>query len=137
MTVTPLRWIRAIALFDLAVTLPLAIPGLSDAWVALLLSGFTLTGDLSWWQPLPLSTSIFAVLAGLLAVLWNGCRAWRPEQRMLVGADACGRVAVAAALLYFLLVRDAPVALWLFVVSELVGALIELRALSALRRAVA
>jgi hypothetical protein len=134
MSATPLRWIRAIALFDLAVTLPLAIPLLSDRWVALLLSGFGVTGTPAQWLPLPLSTSIFAVLAGLLAVLWNGCRAWQPQLLLLVRADVCGRVAVAAALTYFLLGMAAPVALWLFVASELIGAFVEYRALSALRR---
>jgi len=133
MSANPLRWIRAVAVFDLAVTLPLAIPLLSDVWVALLLSGFGVTGQASQWLPLPLSTSIFAVLAGLLAVLWNGCRAWQPGLGLLVRADVCGRVAVAAALLYFLLVQGAPVALWLFVASELIGAGIEARTLSAQR----
>jgi len=133
MSADPLRWIRAVALFDLAVTLPLAIPLLSDLWVALLLSGFGVTGQVSQWLPLPLSTSIFAVLAGLLAVLWNGCRAWHPELTLLVRADVGGRIAVALALLYSLLVQHAPVALWLFVASELIGAFIEARALSALR----
>lgn len=133
MSADPLRWIRAVAVFDLAVTLPLAIPLLSDYWVALLLSGFGVTGQFSQWLPLPLSTSIFAVLAGLLAVLWNGCRAWQPELTLLVRADICGRIAVALALLHFLLVQDAPVALWLFVASELIGAFIEARALSAPR----
>lgn len=126
----PPRWIRAVAVFDLAVTLPLAIPWLSDFWVVLLLSGFGVTGQPAQWLPLPLSTSIFAVLAGVLAVLWNGCRAWRPDLSLLVSADIGGRIAVAAALLYFLLVQDAPVALWLFVASELIGAAIEARAQS-------
>lgn len=133
MSAAPLRWIRAVALFDLAVTLPLAIPLLSDYWVALLLSGFGVTGQPSQWLPLPLSTSVFAVLAGLLAVLWNGCRAWQPGLVLLVRADVGGRIAVAAALLYFLLVQGAPIALWLFVASELIGAAIEARAQAALR----
>ena len=126
------RWVRWIALFDLAVTAPLAIPELSDRWLALLLSGFTFAGEPAHWLPMPVTTSVFAVLTGILGVLWNGCRAARPDA-MLVRADFWGRLAVALALIYFLVMHQAPGILCLFVASEIGGAMVERRALSAAR----
>lgn len=127
-----LRWVRWVALFDLAATAPMAVPELSDRWIALLLSGFTLAGEPAGFLPLPLTTSVFVVLAGILGVLWNGCRAARPDA-LLVRVDMWGRVAVAAALAYFIVLHQAPGILWAFVASELIGALIERRALAAAR----
>ena len=121
--------IRAVAVFDLAVTLPMAVPGLSEVYLAWLLSGFGLLHSPAVWLPAPLTTAVFVVLAGILAVLWNGVRALQPGLGVLVRGDALGRCAVAAAFLYFLLVRDAPVVLWLFVATELVGSAIEVWAL--------
>lgn len=125
-------WVRVVAFFDLLATAPLAIPEISNAYAALLLSGFGLLGDASAYVPLPLTTSVFCVLTGILGILWNGCRLVRPDS-FLVRADIWGRLAVAAALSYFLVVHQAPVVLWAFVASELIGAVIEIRALSSLR----
>ncbi len=126
-------WVRVVAFVDLLATVPLAIPEFSNAYAALLLSGFGLLGDASAYVPLPLTTSVFCVLTGILGILWNGCRLVRPDS-FLVRADIWGRIAVASALTYFLLVHQAPVILWMFVATELVGALIERRALSSLRK---
>jgi hypothetical protein len=126
-------WVRVVALVDLLFTAPLAIPEFSNAYTALLLSGFGFLGSASAYVPLPLTTSVFCVLTGILGILWNGCRLLRPDS-FLVRADIGGRVAVAAALSYFLVVHQAPVVLWAFVATELVGALIEKRALSGLRK---
>lgn len=125
-------WVRVVALVDLLFTAPLAIPEFSNAYVALLLSGFGLLGPASAYVPLPLTTSVFCVLAGILGVLWNGCRLLRPDS-FLVRADIWGRAAVALALAYFLIVHQAPVVLWAFVATELIGALVERRALSGVR----
>lgn len=126
------RAVRWVALFDLTVTAPLAVPALSDGWAALLLSGFMLGGEPAQWLPLPLTASVFCVLTGILGILWNGCRALRPDA-LLVRADMWGRVAVALALSYFIVLRQAPGSFGLFVVSELAGAWIERRALAAMR----
>lgn len=125
-------WVRVVAFVDLLATAPLAIPEISNAYTALLLSGFGLLGDASAYLPLPLTTSVFCVLTGILGILWNGCRLIRPDS-FLVRADIWGRIAVAAALSYFLLAHQAPVVLWAFVATELIGAVIEKRALSSLR----
>jgi len=125
-------WVRVVALVDLLVTAPLAIPEFSNAYAALLLSGFGLLGSASAYVPLPLTTSVFCVLTGILGILWNGCRLVRPDS-FLVRADIWGRIAVASVLIYFLVVHQAPVILWAFVATELIGALVEKRALSSLR----
>lgn len=128
-----LRAIRAVAAFDLLVTLPMAVPGLSECYTAWLLSGFGLLQSPASWLPLPLSTAVFVVLAGILAVLWNGARVLQPQLTVLVRGDCVGRCAVAAAFLYFLLLRDAPPVLWLFVATELIGSVVEFRSLSRIR----
>ncbi len=127
----PMR-VRLVAAFDLIVTLPMAVPILADTYVAGLLSGFGLFGDPAAELPMPQTASIFIVLAGILAVLWNGCRAAYPAFAPMVVGDIAGRVAVASAFLFFLLGAQAPAVLSAFVVTELVGAAVEA---SALRRA--
>lgn len=120
--------VRAIAAFDLAVTLPLALPVLGEYWLALLLSGFGLLSDPASFTPLSVAALVFCHLSGVLGALWNGARCWRPEP-WLVRLDAAGRVAVALLLFYLLLLRNAPPALVLFVVTELAGTAIAYRAL--------
>lgn len=126
------RAVRWVALFDLAMTAPMALPEISERWVSLLLSGFGFAGDPAVWLPLPMTAAVFCVLTGILGVLWNGCRALRADP-LLVRADVWGRCAVALALGYFLVRHGAPPPLWLFVISELAGAFIQRRALSAAR----
>ncbi|MGH8457253.1 MAG: hypothetical protein ACRETE_09735 [Stenotrophobium sp.] len=116
---------RTVAQFDLAITAPLALPWLNDYVVAWLFSWFGLAGSPGAFLPMPMFVSLFCCLAGILGVLWNGCRVLRPDDTLLMRADLFGRLAVAAALAYFLLLRGAPSALWLFVASELAGAAIE------------
>lgn len=123
------RWVRAVALFDLAATAPMAVPVLGDWYVAWLFSGFGVNDVAAVAQSWPSSAAVFVALTGILGILWNGCRLRHPEFKPLVRFDVGGRCAVAAVLLYFVFVRGAPGVLWLFVFSELAGALIELAAL--------
>lgn len=127
------RWVRWVAIFDLMVTAPLAVPELSARWVALLLSGFGLSAEPASLLPLPLTTAVFAVLAGILGVLWNGSRVFQSDNPGLIRADLWGRVAVALVLIYFIVMHHAPGILGLFVITELLGAMIERRALAAAR----
>lgn len=122
--------VRAVALLDLAMTLPLVVPVLGERWLALLLSGFGLLGDTGALLPLSMAAVVGCHLSGVLGALWNGIRVWRPEP-WLAATDAAGRILVAALLLYLLLGRGAPPALAIFVVTELIGAVI---AGAALRR---
>jgi hypothetical protein len=118
--------VRAFALFDLVVTGLLAVPWLGDAVLALMITWFGLDGSPGDLLPLPVLTSVFLNLAGILGVLWNGRRFIGPTPD-LVRWDMWGRVAVAALFVVMLLTRDAPSVLWLFVVSELAGAVAERR----------
>lgn len=129
-----LQWIRIVAIFDLVATAPMAVPVLGSWYAALLFTNFGLSAAPASVLPLPLVASLFIALAGVLAVLWNGCRARHPDLRPLVSFDIVGRGAVAALLVYFLVGFDAPAVLWLFVATELIGAAIEWRALRVLDR---
>ncbi len=132
--VTALQWIRIVASFDLLATAPMAVPVLGDYYAAWLFTNLGLSGSPMSVMPLPAVASVFIALAGVLAVLWNGCRARHPQLLPLTQFDIGGRCAVAALLVYFLLVLDVPAVLWLFVATELIGAAIELRALRALQQ---
>ncbi len=122
------RWVRIVAVFDLIATGSLAIPVLSNYVLAYLLSGFGLVGSPGEWLPVPLTTAIFCNLMGVIGVLWNGARVISPEP-LLVRMDQWGRLVVAAVLAYYLLCRGAPVVLWAFVASELIGSAVAWRAL--------
>jgi hypothetical protein len=132
-----LQWIRFVAVYDLVATAPMALPVAGDWYAALLFTNLGFSAPPASVMPLPLVASLFIALAGVLAVLWNGCRACHPDLQPLVRFDIVGRAAVAALLAYFLLGFEAPAVLWLFVATELGGALIEWRALQAIRRPVA
>lgn len=129
-----LQWIRIVAIFDLVATAPMAVPVVGGWYAALLFTNFGLSAAPASVLPLPLVASLFIALAGVLAVLWNGCRARHPDLQPLVRFDIAGRGAVAALLVWFLVGFSAPVVLWLFVATELTGAAIEWRALQALER---
>ena len=121
--------VRAFALFDLAVTGLLAVPWVGDAVLALMVTWFGLDGSPGDLLPLPVLTSVFLNLAGILGVLWNGRRFLEPTPD-LVRWDMWGRMAVAALFVVMLVGRDAPSVLWLFVATELAGAVAEKRWLS-------
>ncbi|MDP9142168.1 MAG: hypothetical protein M3O62_15445 [Pseudomonadota bacterium] len=131
---TALRWIRIVATFDLLATAPMAVPVIGGYYAAWLFTNLGLSGSPMSLMPIPAMASVFIALAGVLAVLWNGCRARHPQLLPLTQFDLGGRCAVAALLVYFLLVAGVPAVLWLFVATELIGALIEWRALRALQQ---
>lgn len=116
-TAAVVRWLAA---FDLIVTFPLALPGWANVFFDLLYRATELLGpvgvrfafsELSWF---------FVHLAGVLGVLWALARLATPT-RFLAALDTVGRCAVAV-LLVRALHDDAPAALWLFVATELAGA---------------
>ena len=121
--------IRAVAAFDLLVTLPLALPGIESEYLRLLFGGFGLLTVPAGLLPLSMSAALFCNLAGILGVLWNGARLLHPWEHWLAWLDVRGRIAVAALLAYYLLRLGAPPALWLFVATETGGALLQAWAL--------
>lgn len=116
-------WIRFFALLDLLVTAPLAVPGVTHAWTHMLLSAAGQLPVPDPWIIAAAPTLLFAQLLGVLGLCWNGMRLTWPDDRRLVGIDVLARLLVAA-LLVIQLVSAAPPALGLFVVTELIGAIV-------------
>jgi hypothetical protein len=113
--------IRACAAFDLVVTGLFALPFSARIFVATLYAlDRALGGNLATPQLGDLG-AFFTNLAGILGVLWALVRLYRPE-RFLARADALGRCAVAALLAWYLASESVPDVLWLFVATELGGA---------------
>lgn len=122
--VSPL--LRAIILYDLIVTACLALPGISQLFLQIidLLGRYTgLAAPLPDFDPF----QMFMVnLAGVMGVAWNGLR-WKTPVYRLVRFDAWARLAVAALILYYVLLWDVTPVLLLFVFSELFGSVVEFR----------
>lgn len=120
--------LRRVALFDLLVTLPFALPIVAQRVVYAL---FDLDEWLGLGTVMPRLDSLhllFINLMGILAVLWNLARV-RSRGTELAQMDVWGRCAVALWIVgYVLFSRVTPVLL-LFVVTELGGAWIERKAL--------
>jgi hypothetical protein len=120
--------LRRVALFDLVVTLPFALPIVAQRVVYFF---FDLDERLDLGTVLPRLDSIhllFINLMGVLAVLWNVARV-RARGPELAQLDVWGRCVVAAWITgYVLFSRVTPILL-VFVVTELGGAWIERKAL--------
>lgn len=123
-----LATLRRVALFDLVVTLPFALPIVAQRVVYALFDldeALGLTADLPRLDSLHL---LFINLMGILAVLWNFARV-RARGPELAQLDVWGRCAVALWITgYVLFSRVTPILL-VFVVTELGGAWIERKAL--------
>lgn len=70
---------------------------------------------------------IFVCLMGALVSVWVVARWLHPIGLMAV-IDAWGRSYIALLLVWFIVVRDAPTVLWLFVFTEGIGGLAQFRA---------
>lgn len=118
---------RIVAGFDLAVTLPLAIPVLGAVWINALMGGFGFMPQHAVvLSPLGL---LFLHLAGILGVLWNAARLWRPLP-WLLAMDCIGRLAVAVLFLGFLMADPISPIFGLFAFTEALGAVIQAAAVA-------
>jgi hypothetical protein len=125
MTRTASRVIRLCAGFDLVVTGLLALPFTASVFVDTLYAlDRALGGGLAAPDVGPLG-GFFTNLAGVLGVLWAFVRIVRPAA-WLARADAIGRCAVAALIVWWLADPALPGLLWGFVATELAGALAQL-----------
>lgn len=107
---------RGWAGLDLLVTGAMALPPVAGALIALI---YRLSGEEA--PPDDPMRAFFVCLAGALGVLWAWVRLADPR-RALVLADTVGRLWVAALIGGFVFGAGAPVALLLFVATELAGA---------------
>ncbi len=117
--------IRGFAWLDLAVTAPLALPGVAAAWFSALEAIDGLLGGTAPFPALEPLHWLFVHLTGVLGVVWALARLSLPDPH-LARIDAIGR-AVVAGLVTYALVGGAPRVLALFIVTELAGTVAQLR----------
>lgn len=120
----PRSVIRGCAWLDLAVTAPLAVPGVAGALLGALAALDALlggAGSLPAFSPLHW---MFVHLAGALGVVWALARLQLPDPR-LARIDAIARIFVAG-LIIWAIAGGAPRVFGLFVVTELAGSAVQL-----------
>lgn len=123
----PARTVRFWALIDSSVSWPLALPVMAPHFVAML---YWLNGLLGGASDPPVFEAmhlLFVCLTGCLVSVWVVARLLHPIGLMAL-IDGWGRTAVALVLVWLLLGYAAPPVLWLFVFTEGIGALAQLRA---------
>jgi hypothetical protein len=115
------RIVRAVAVFDLAVTVCLAVPALARGFMEVLFAGDAAAGFAS--PPVEFGPLhwLFVHLAGVLGVLWAAARLRTPTLDLAV-LDIFGRIAVAAVILYAGEADGMTPLLHVFVATELIGA---------------
>jgi hypothetical protein len=120
------KTVRLWAWVDSSVTWTLAIPPMAKVFISTL---YRINGWIGGESVAPafLPVQLFFVsLSGVLISLWVLARLLHPVPVFAL-LDGWGRVAVSALLIYFVLVAGAPRVLLLFVVTEMAGAIGQLR----------
>jgi len=108
---------RAVGVWDLALTLPFAVPGLNALMVALLGRMHALLGGRAEFPSFAPLHLFFVGLFGLMCVLWAVIRVHKPS-RLLAGYDTAGRFVVASFMIATSVSGVSPVPA-LFAVSEI------------------
>ncbi|MGB1580591.1 MAG: hypothetical protein ACPHER_03690 [Nevskiales bacterium] len=117
--------IRAWAGLDLLVTAVLALPPTALWFIDMLYQVNGLLGATASPPTFAAVHLLFVCLMGGLGVVWAMARLTRPSA-FLGRLDGWARLWVAGLILYFILTAHAPLALYLFVASELLGGLHQL-----------
>jgi hypothetical protein len=120
------KTVRLWAWVDSSVTWTLAIPPMAKVFISTL---YRINGWIGGESVAPafLPVQLFFVsLSGVLISLWVLARLLHPAPVFAL-LDGWGRVAVSALLIFFVLVAGAPRVLLLFVVTEMAGAIGQLR----------
>jgi hypothetical protein len=117
-----------VALFDVALTLPFAIPVVAERVVLWLLDVDHLLGFATPAPQLEPLALLFMNLMGVIAVVWNWARV-RAKTTDLAVMDVPARCVVAALIVFYVAVMRVTPLLLLFVVTELGGAIVQHRAL--------
>jgi hypothetical protein len=115
-------------MFDVALTLPFAIPIVAERVVMLLLDVDQLLGIGTETPRLDPLALLFMNLMGVLAVVWNWARV-RARGTDLAELDVPARCVVAALIAFYVAVMRVSPVLLLFVVTEIGGAVVQRRAL--------
>lgn len=110
--------------FDLVITAMLAVPGLSSVFIAVIDRLGQISGWASALAPFDPFQMFMVNLAGMLGVAWN-CARWRTASWELARMDLIAKGAVAALILFYVFVHEATPVLLLFVVTEVVGGVIQ------------
>lgn len=119
--------LRAVSTFDLVVTGTLAVPGLSHGFVALVSYLGVVTGLAAPIEPFSSFAMFLVNLAGVLGVCWN-LAILRTRADLLIRYNIIARWAVAALIVYYVLAQGMSPVVLLFVISEIGGSLVEMRA---------
>ncbi|ULQ47704.1 hypothetical protein JN531_005305 [Flagellatimonas centrodinii] len=119
--------LRAVSTFDLVVTAILAVPGLSHGFVALVSYLGVVTGLAAPIEPFSSFAMFLVNLAGVLGVCWN-LAILRTRADLLIRYNIIARWAVAALIVYYVLAQGMSPVVLLFVISEIGGSLVEMRA---------
>lgn len=120
------KTVRFWAWVDSSVTWTLALPPMAEVFIRTL---YRINGWLGGEAVAPLFLPVqlfFVSLSGVLISLWVLARLLHPAP-VLALLDGWGRVGVSALLLYFVLGAGAPPVLLLFVITEMAGAIGQLR----------
>ncbi len=118
--------IRFWALLDTSV-IALALPVTAQLFLGVI---YWLNGLMGFDHVMPAFAPIhmfFVNLSGILVAVWAFARLLNPTG-LLGLIDAIGRSAVAMLIVWFIIIEDAPPALWLFVATEGLGAIAQFRA---------
>ncbi len=123
----PASTVRFWAWLDSSVTWSLALPFMAPKFIGVI---YWINGLLGGTSVAPVFEPIhivFVCLTGSLVSIWVIARLLHPAG-ILAAIDGWGRLFVSALLIYIMLVMDGPRALWLFVFTEGIGAVAQLRA---------
>lgn len=123
------RIFKGVAGFDLAVTLPFALPFIAEALIVgiYLFDGLAGFGTPALYFEIGPFGMMFVHIMGVLGVVWALARL-RMSAAGLARMDAVARLAVAALIVYAIASGATPV-LWFFVVTEIGGSALQFHAL--------
>ena len=120
------RTVRFWAIVDSSVSYTLALPPLAEHFVSML---YYVNGKLGGDATAPAFTPMamfFVCLAGTLVALWCVARYVKPIG-MFALIDGWGRVWISLLIVWFVTVEGAPRVLLVFIVTEMLGAIAQLR----------
>ncbi len=117
--------IRTWAWIDLVVTALMAVPPLAVIFIELLYALNSLMGGTATPPDFAGIHWLFVCVAGTLGVAWAVARISQPVRPLGI-IDGLARLWVSALIVYYVLEREAPAALLLFLVTEIIGAIHQL-----------